>query len=317
MLILAVAVLSFSTNLFSDNGGQSVMLKKLTPEETSVIIDKGTERPFSGKYYLLNDDGTYLCKQCGAELFHSDDKFNSNCGWPSFDDQIPGAVKFLPDADGLRTEIQCARCGGHLGHIFYGEGLTDKNARYCVNSISLDFRKHEERTIVLGGGCFWCIEAVFQNLPGVTKITPGYAGGELKNPTYEDVCKGNTGHAEVVKIQYDPDKINLDRILELFFLVHDPTTLNRQGSDKGTQYRSVIFYSTLSEKELIDKYIEKMKSSYNDPVVTVVVKFSEFYEAEDYHKNYYKTHKDQPYCSIVISPKILKAQKKIDSYSNK
>lgn len=293
------------------------MLKKLTPEETSVIINKGTERPFSGKYYLLNDKGTYVCKQCGAELFKSDDKFASSCGWPSFDDQIPGAVKFLPDADGHRTEIQCSKCGGHLGHIFYGEGFTQKNARYCVNSVSLDFIKEEPKEIVLGGGCFWCIEAVFQNLPGVTKVISGYSGGVVQNPSYEEVCEGETRHAEVVKIQYDPKKVNIEQILELFFTVHNPTTLNRQGADTGTQYRSVIFFRTPEEKVLIEKYIEKIKVSYSEPIVTEVSELKEFYAAEDYHQNYFNTHKNQPYCSMVIAPKVKKAQEGINASSSK
>jgi len=293
------------------------MLKELTPEETRVIINKGTERPFSGQYYSLKDDGTYLCKQCGAELFKSDDKFNSNCGWPSFDDQIPGSVKFILDADGQRTEIQCAKCGGHLGHIFYGEGFTQKNARYCVNSVSVDFKKHEERTILLGGGCFWCIEAAFQNLPGVTKVTSGYAGGSVKNPSYEEVCNGETGHAEVVKIQYDQEKVNLTKILELFFLVHDPTTLNRQGADSGTQYRSIIIYNDEADKKLIDDYLSKIKDSYSEPIVTEVKAYMDFYEAEEYHKNYYNAHKTQPYCSMVISPKVKKAQSFISQATEK
>lgn len=316
--LLAITIFCCLLNsIFGNNGGTSVMLRELTPEEARVIINKGTEKPYSGKYYLLNDNGIYVCKQCGAELFKSDDKFNSSCGWPSFDDHIPGAVKFLPDTDGERTEIQCARCGGHLGHIFYGENFTQKNARYCVNSISLDFRKHEERTIILGGGCFWCIEAAFQNLPGVTKVTSGYAGGSAKNPSYKEVCEGGTGHAEVIKIQYDPDMVKLDKILELFFIVHDPTTLNRQGADVGTQYRSIIIYNDSDDKKLIEGYLSKIKSSYDEPIVTEVKAYTDFYEAEEYHKNYYNTHKTQPYCSMVIAPKVKKARDFIEKKKEK
>ena len=315
--LLAILILCLSVNLFGNNGGTNVMLKELTAEEARVIISKGTERPFSGQYYSLKDDGTYVCKQCGAELFKSDDKFSSNCGWPSFDDQIPGSVKFILDADGQRTEIQCAKCGGHLGHIFYGECLTQKNARYCVNSVSIDFKKHEERTIVLGGGCFWCIEAVFQNMPGVIKVASGYAGGTVKDPSYEEVCEGETGHAEVIKVQYNPDKVSLSEILELFFLVHDPTTLNRQGADSGTQYRSIIIYNDPADKKLIDDYLSKIKGSYSEPIVTEVKTYTDFYEAEDYHKNYYNTHKTQPYCSMVIAPKVKKAQSLIRQTTEK
>lgn len=311
--ILTIIIFCCLINLLGDNEGTPVMLRELTPEEARVIINKETEMPYSGKYYLLNDNGIYACRQCGAELFKSDDKFSSNCGWPSFDDQIPGSVKLLPDTDGQRIEIRCARCGGHLGHIFYGEGFTQKNARYCVNSISLDFKKQEQKEIILGGGCFWCIEAAFQNLSGITKVTSGYAGGNTKNPSYEEVCNGDTGHAEVIKIQYDPDRVNLDKILELFFLVHDPTTLNRQGADAGTQYRSIIIYNDPADKKLIDEYLSKIKDSYNEPIVTEVKTYTNFYEAEDYHKNYYNTHKTQPYCSMVITPKVKKAQDFIDN----
>jgi len=292
------------------------MFANLTIEEERVIIKKGTEAAFSGKYYDFNKPGIYCCKRCENPLFKSEDKFNSGCGWPSFDDMITKAVKLLPDADGLRTEIQCANCGAHLGHIFKGEGFTSKNRRYCVNSISLKFREECYKDIVLGGGCFWCLESVFQRVPGVIKVTPGYSGGELTNPSYEEVCDGDTGHAEVVKIQYDENKVSLDAILELFFLIHDPTTLNRQGADCGTQYRSVIFYYDSKEKLIIDNWVSEAKSSYQDPIVTEISPLSVFYEAEACHKNYYDTHPNQPYCSIVIAPKIKKAVEKIKSLNS-
>ena len=308
-LALGLLLLTFILNAYS---GETVTMKRqLTTEEERVIIYKGTERPFNGEYYNFKENGAYLCKQCGVELFQSSDKFDSHCGWPSFDDQLSEAVKFIPDEDGVRTEIQCAACGAHLGHVFKGEGFTPKNTRYCVNSISLDFRKNYPSEIILGGGCFWCIEAVFQKLPGVIKVTSGYSGGVIKNPTYEEVCEGDSGHAEVVRVQYDPDKIKLDEILEIFFLVHDPTTLNKQGADYGTQYRSVIFYTTKEQKGTIEKYIDKIKVSYTNPIITEVIEFKEFFEAEDYHQDYFSKHKDHPYCSIVIAPKVKKAEEKI------
>lgn len=323
-------VLIVKTKFESGNIGKSVMkLKELTPEEKRVIIDKGTEKPFSGKYYTFNEKGIYTCKQCGAELFRATDKFHSACGWPSFDDQVSGAVKFLPDPDGERIEIECVKCGAHLGHIFYGEKLTDKNTRYCVNSISLEFKPEkslnryqkpkikENKEIILGGGCFWCIEAVFQKLDGVLNVIPGYAGGTVKNPTYEEVCTGNTGHAEVVKIEYDPTRVSLKDILDLFFLVHDPTTLNRQGSDVGSQYRSIIFYTDEKEKEFISEYISEKQGFFVEKIITKVVPFSNFYEAENYHKNYYNNHNTQPYCTIVISPKLEKVRNYLDKKNNK
>jgi peptide methionine sulfoxide reductase msrA/msrB len=161
----------------------SMKYNALTPEEKWVIIDKGTERPFSGKYYLNKEKGVYQCKQCGAELFRSDAKFDSGTGWPSFDDAIPGAVREKADPDGRRIEILCATCGGHLGHVFYNEGFTSKNARYCVNSISLSFEPADKpatktEKAVFAGGCFWGVEYHFRKVPGVLSTTVGYAGGE-------------------------------------------------------------------------------------------------------------------------------------------
>ncbi len=225
------------------NRGQK-MYKKLTPEEERIIIHKGTERPFTGKYYNYFEKGVYTCKRCGAELFESDQNLNPSCGWPSFDDQIAGAVKQLPDADGIRTEIICARCGAHLGHIFQGEGLTPKNMRYCVNSISMDFTPAEKRKTeraIFASGCFWGTEFYFQSAPGVISTTVGFTGGHVDNPTYKQVCTDATGHAEAVEVVYNPSKTSYEELAKLFFETHDFTQLNRQGPDIGTQYRSAYF----------------------------------------------------------------------------
>lgn len=168
------------------------------------------------------------------------------------------------------------------------------------------------QTIVLGGGCFWCTEAVFKMLKGVVSVIPGYAGGHTPNPTYESVCGGNTGHAEVVEIEYDADMIKLDDILTVFFGSHDPTTLNRQGNDVGTQYRSVIFFTTEDQKEICEKFIQDINSSneMGKPIVTEVLPLDKFFVAEDYHKNYFENNKSNPYCEIVINPKLEKVVKK-------
>ena len=168
----------------------------------------------------------------------------------------------------------------------------------------------------LGGGCFWCIEAVFGEVEGVVSVLPEYSGGQVANPTYEEVSTGTTGHAEVVQVTFDPEIISYRELLEIFFAMHDPTTLNRQGNDVGTQYRSVIFYHNGEQKATAEKLIEELSKAkiYNAPIVTKVEPFKAFYKAEEYHRDYFKRHPEQPYCKLVISPKIAKLRKK---YRNK
>ncbi|KIA99780.1 MULTISPECIES: peptide-methionine (S)-S-oxide reductase MsrA [unclassified Flavobacterium] len=166
-------------------------------------------------------------------------------------------------------------------------------------------------TITLGGGCYWCVEAVYENLNGVKSVVSGFSGGKTINPSYEEVSTGKTGFAEVVQITYDKNVTNLDEIFKVFFTVHDPTTLNRQGADVGTQYRSVIFYKNEEQKNAANNIINALKKAkvYNDPIVTAVEPFTKFYKAEDYHQNYYDNNKNQPYCKMVIQPKIEKFEK--------
>jgi peptide-methionine (S)-S-oxide reductase len=166
-------------------------------------------------------------------------------------------------------------------------------------------------TATFGTGCFWCTEALFQELKGVLKVTSGYSGGSVKNPSYEEVCSGTTGHAECLQVIYDPKVISFDELLEVFWEAHDPTTLNRQGNDVGTQYRSVIFYHNAEQKKKAEEYKVKLDKSgaYNNPVVTEITPFSKFYAAEDYHQDYYRLHGSQPYCTFVIRPKVEKFEK--------
>ena len=272
--------------------------KELTQMEKHVILNKGTEQPFSGKYYDFDEKGTYVCKQCGAPLYHSSAKFNASCGWPSFDDEIEGAVKRVPDADGRRTEIVCANCGAHLGHVFLGEGFTDKNTRHCVNSISMEFipdKEKEYETAIFAGGCFWGVEHYMQKIPGVISVESGYIGGTVKDPSYEEVCKQNTGHAEAVRIVYDAAQTNYETVAKAFFEIHDPTQLNGQGPDIGEQYRSEVFYTTPKQKEIAEKLIKQLKDKGFD-VVTEVTSAPEFWVAEDYHQNYYDRKGTVPYC---------------------
>lgn len=300
--------------------------KELTPEQYYVLREKGTERPFTGELLLNKEHGTYTCAACGNELFTDEMKFDSHCGWPSFDKEIAGG-KIKTHADYshgmVRTEIMCAKCGGHLGHLF-NDGPTETGMRYCVNSLSLEFVSAKDSanqtpvktdnhidTVTLGGGCYWCVEAIYQRLDGVIKVESGFSGGKIKNPSYREVCNGTTGHAEVVQITYDNTKTSFDEILQVFFTVHDPTTLNRQGADVGTQYRSVILYRDAEQKQAAESIITALNKAkvYATPIVTEVAPFEVFYKAEDYHQDYYNQNKEQSYCRIVIQPKIEKFEK--------
>lgn len=275
-------------------------LNKLTPEEKAVILNKGTEYPFTGEYNDNKAEGTYVCKQCDASLYLSKDKFNSNCGWPSFDDEIEGAVKRIPDADGRRTEIICARCGGHLGHVFLNEGFTSKNTRHCVNSISMKFIPAKEKTdsvAYFASGCFWGTEYHFMKVRGVLSTSVGFMGGYTKNPTYEEVCKLNTGHVETTKVVYDPKQVTYEDLVKLFFETHDFTQVGGQGPDIGEQYRSVIFYNSEEQKEVAEKYI-KILTDKGYKVATSLEPAQIFWEAEDYHQQYYDKKGGKPYCHI-------------------
>lgn len=171
---------------------------------------------------------------------------------------------------------------------------------------------YDKEIATLAGGCFWCLEAVFDELQGVEKVESGYAGGRVKNPTYREVCTGTTGHAEVVQITFDPQVITFKDLLKVFFTIHDPTTLNRQGADVGTQYRSAIYYHSPEQKAIAEEVIAEMTAAklWDDPIVTEVTPLAEFYPAEEYHRDYYQRNPAQPYCQMVIAPKVAKSRKK-------
>lgn len=272
----------------------------LSIDESRVIDKKGTEAPYRGKYTDNKEKGTYICKKCGSALYHSSAKFDSNCGWPSFDDEIDGAVKRFPDPDGMRTEIVCASCDGHLGHVFSGEGFTPKNIRHCVNSISVDFvpailPSGRYGTAIFAGGCFWGVEYFLQKAPGVHTVTSGYTGGHVKNPSYKEVSTGRTGHAEAVKIIYDPEKTSYEALVKLFLEIHDPTQVDRQGPDIGEQYRSEIFFLNDQQKQVAQKYLDLLRAK-GMKVATGLTPASEFYTAETYHQDYYFNNGKMPYC---------------------
>jgi len=299
IIIMTLYIIGMNTELFSQ---EKLEYNDLSKEESQVIIKKGTELPFTGRYEKFDGKGTYVCRRCGAALYNSDSKFDAKCGWPSFDDEIPGAVTRYPDPDGSRTEIVCTSCGAHLGHVFIGEGFTAKNTRHCVNSVSLDFvPAHVEAgrygTAIFAGGCFWGVEYFMQKAPGVISVTSGYTGGRAMNPSYREVCTGKTGHAEAVKIIYDPGKTSYDKLVRLFLEIHDPTQSGGQGPDIGDQYRSEIFYLNENQKLIAEKDL-KILQGKGYRTTTAVTKASEFYNAEDYHQDYYLHNGKTPYCHV-------------------
>ena len=290
-----------SEDYTTEKSENKMNLNKLTAEEERVIVHKGTEPASSGKYDKHDAEGIYTCKQCDAPLYNSSDKFSSDCGWPSFDDEIDGAVKRTLDADGSRTEITCAKCGGHLGHVFEGEQLTDKNIRHCVNSISMKFIPAGQEAAVqkafLAGGCFWGIQHLLKDFEGVLATSVGYMGGHTNSPTYKEVCSGKTGHAETVEVDFDPGKTDFETLARFFLEIHDPTQVNRQGPDIGDQYRSVIFYTNDSQKEIAGNLI-KFLNNHGYAVATELTKAGTFWVGEEYHQDYYAKNGEAPYCHI-------------------
>lgn len=305
VLSLLLGAFIFGLSILAKETKTTMKHKKLTEKETYVIEKKGTEAPFSGKYVNHKDDGTYNCKRCGAALFDSTAKFDSKSGWPSFDDAIEGAVKTVPDADGFRTEIVCANCDAHLGHVFFGESFTNKNTRHCVNSISLDFEPKEvsdtktQETAIFAGGCFWGVQYHLDQAKGVISTSVGYIGGKTKQPSYEEVCTDNTGHVEAVKVVFDSNKTSFKELAKLFFEIHDPTQHNRQGPDVGEQYKSAVFYTNDKQKEVTQQLIKQLKQK-GFSVKTEVIAASTFWAAESYHQNYYEKKKQEPYCHAKV-----------------
>lgn len=268
---------------------------KLDPAAKRVIEDCGTEPAFSGKWLKHEAKGTYTCARCGAPLFDSDRKFDSRSGWPSFDGHLPGSVAELPDGDGSRVEIRCKRCDGHLGHVFRGERMTSEDTRHCVNSLSMDFSPEPLQEAFFAGGCFWGVEHLMESVPGVVAADSGYMGGYKASPTYQEVLSHDTGHAEAVRVRFNPSKVSYEELTKLFFEIHDPTQVNRQGPDKGEQYRSAVFVTGVDQRKVVRK-LAAMLEKKGFAVATQLVEAGIFWPAEAYHQDYYVRTGKQPYC---------------------
>ena len=321
--------------------------KRLTREQFRITRRQGTEPAFCGGLLNHKGVGVYACICCNLPLFESKAKYDSRTGWPSFFRSIASENirEELDTSHGMiRTEILCMRCDAHLGHVFK-DGPRPTGRRYCLNSEAMRFVAEDElHTIaekpdaaaktapvtatgtlvsaqqqspelaeaVLAGGCFWCVEAVFRQLEGVADAVSGYSGGTEKTANYRAVSTKRTGHAEAVKIVYDPAKISYEQLLRVHFATHDPTTLNRQGNDVGPQYRSAIFYANEEEKEIAEAFIADLNEAkvFKRPIVTTLEPLKAFYPAEREHQDFVTCNPLHPYVRSVALPKVEKVREK-------
>jgi peptide methionine sulfoxide reductase msrA/msrB len=310
---------------------QGELKKKLSSEQFAVTQQCGTEPPFHNAYWNNHKPGIYVDVVSGEPLFSSLNKFDSGTGWPSFTQPLKGSevVENKDSTLGMaRTEVRSKMADSHLGHVF-DDGPADRGGlRYCINSASLKFIPVEDmdkagyseylapfvkaglvkasvhETAILAGGCFWGMEEIIREIPGVIKTTVGYSGGTTASPTYEDVCTGGTGHAESIQVEFDSTRLSYETLLDYFFRMHDPTTVNRQHNDVGTQYRSAIFYTSEGQKKAAEAVKARWDKSgkFSRPITTEITAAGKFYPAEEYHQKYLVKHPGGYTCHVLRDP---------------
>jgi peptide methionine sulfoxide reductase msrA/msrB len=280
----------------------------LSDEQFRITRQHGTEAAFSSEMCGLLEAGLYSCVCCNTLLFDATEKFDSGTGWPSFTQPVEeNAIAYHEDTShGMsRVETTCNTCDAHLGHVF-PDGPQPSGLRYCMNAVALNKVTEKTETAIVGGGCFWCTEAIFSKLKGVKSVRSGYSGGETEQPNYRAVCSGTTGHAEVVQVIYNASVISYHDLLRIHLTTHDPTTLNQQGADTGTQYRSIILAQDDKQFAIAEAVIEEIQDVYSNPIVTQIAYLDVFHEAEIDHQEYYALNPDNRYCQAVIDPKLQK-----------